>query len=105
MKCKSAVGAHLYGCPLWDRHKALSLHISSGFTIDYHLCVIRVLQIMAKEKHKQSDVMGVFSLRLDKQMIEDARSKAKKEGRAISVVLRKMVDDWLSNRYKPFEDS
>lgn len=49
--------------------------------------------------------MQVMSIRIDTQELRQAKEQAKRQGRPLSLVIRKMITDWLAGQYKPFEDS
>lgn len=60
---------------------------------------------MDKAKEKTgTDNLKLTTLRVHPTELEAAKTKAKAEGRNLSVVLRQLLNHWLSGKYNPFDD-
>lgn len=57
-----------------------------------------------KKQNGGGEELKITTIRVFPAQLEQAKQKADDEGRSLSTVIRKMIDHYLSDKYKPFDD-
>lgn len=55
-----------------------------------------------KSKQEDNEPMKTWSMKISNDQLTEAKGQAEREGRSLATVVRKMLNDWLSGEYKPF---